>query len=123
MKVICTRLPTPTPGMELESSPWVSVHNEYTVLSLLAEPGGRVQLHLLLDDGRSLGWFDSVNFLTVEGGLPSNWDARLDDGGTLELAPSAWLAPGFWEAYYDRDPSATDVVAAELQTILGEGSP
>lgn len=120
MKVICTRLPSPVHAMELESSYWISVNKEYVVLSLLAEPEGPVRLHLLLDDGCSLGWFDSANFLMVEGSLPSNWDACLNEDGTLELAPPAWLAPGFWEDYYNGDPSASNAVRVELQTILGK---
>jgi len=122
MKILCTKLPAPVDGMELESSPWVTLHREYPVVSLLAEPGGRVQLQILTDDGRSLGWFDSTNFMTVDGSIPSNWTTRVGEGGTLELAPAVWLAPGFWEAYYDGDLTAADAVAAEIRTILGEGS-
>ena len=45
MRVICTQLPVPIDGMSLESSPWVTLHSEYTVVSMLAESGGRVRLH------------------------------------------------------------------------------
>jgi hypothetical protein len=121
MKVICTRLPAPVDGMDLESSPWITLHSEYHVVSLLAEPGG-VQLQIVTDDGRSLGWFDSTNFLTVDGSLPHNWAARVGEGGALELGPQDWLVPGFWESYYDGDPTTAEAVAAALRALLGEGS-
>ena len=105
--------------MVVESSPWVTLDREYAVVSMLAEPGGRVQLQVLTDDGRSLGWFDSTNFMTVDDCIPSNWTARVGEGGVLELAPAVWLAPGFWEAYYDGDAEVADAVAVELRTILG----
>jgi hypothetical protein len=123
MKVLCTRLPVPVDGLELESSPWVSVGREYTVLAALAEFGGRVQLLLLTDDRRSFGWFGADCFLTVDSTIPPNWSAHVGEGGSLELAPRSWLADGFWERYYDGGPAARESVASELTIILGEASP
>ncbi len=120
MKVLCTKLPAPVVGMVLESSPWITLHGEYTVVFMPAEPAGRVQLQILTDDRRSLGWFDSTNFMTVDGSIPSNWTVSVGEGGVLELAPTVWLAPGFWEAYYAGDVTAVEAVAAEFPTILGE---
>ena len=122
MKVLCVRLPAPVDGMGLDSSPWVTVDAEYTVIGVLAEFGGRIQLHLLTDDGRSFGWFDSDCFLTADPAIPANWSARIGEGGTLELAPQGWLAEGFWERYYDGDLAARESVARELAIVLGEAS-
>lgn len=122
MKVVCIRLPAPVDGVEIDASPWVSVDNEYIVLGVLADFPGRIQLHLLADDGRSLAWFDSDCFLTVDA-IPANWSARINDGGTLELAPPAWFADGFWESYYDGDPSSRESVDGELAVILGGSAP
>lgn len=122
MRVICTRLPTAVNGTSLESSPWVTLHAEYIVVGLLAEPNGPVQLHIVADDGRSLAWFDSTDFMTVDGSLSGNWVASIRDRGALELAPAAWLAPGFWESYYDGDPATADAVESELQAIAAEAS-
>jgi hypothetical protein len=116
MKVICTKVPPSPTGEALDASPWVTVDAEYDVVSVLAEPDRQVQLQIITDDGRSLAWFDSTNFMTVDGAIPESWTARVGEGGVLELAPASWLAPGFWEAYYDGDPSATDAVEAELRT-------
>lgn len=54
--------------------------------------------------------------MTVDGAIAESWTAQIGEGGVLELAPVSWLAPGFWEAYYDGDPSVTDAVEAELRT-------
>jgi len=116
MKVICTKVPLSPTGEVLDSSPWVTVDAEYDVVSVIAEPARRLLVQIVTDDG-SLGLFDSANFMTVDGAMPESWAARIGEGGVLELAPAAWLAPGFWEAYYDGAPSAVDAVESELQAL------
>ncbi|TCC48813.1 hypothetical protein E0H75_19770 [Kribbella capetownensis] len=123
MRVVCVDVPVPVIGMEVESSPWVTLDREYVVLAISAEAGGRVQLQLVTDDKDTLGWFDAGCFVCVEGDVPSTWVVRLGEKGLLELGPEAWLAPGFWEAYYDGDASAADAVESQLAAILGTGSP
>jgi len=119
MKVICTKVPAAPAGeVEVESA-WVTVDSEYHVASVLAEPDRQVQIQIVTDDGRSLAWFDSTNFMTVDGAMPESWTARIGEGGVLELGPAAWLAPGFWEAYYDGDPSAADAVEEKLRVLIG----
>jgi len=117
MKVICTTVPPAPTGEVLDASAWVTVDSVYHVVSVLAEPDRQVQLQIVTDDGRSLAWFESTNFMTVDGAMPESWTVRIGEGGVLELGPAAWLAPGFWEAYYDGDPSAADTVEAELQVL------
>jgi hypothetical protein len=116
MKVICTKVPPSPTGEALEASPWVTVDAEYDVVSVIAEPARRLLVQIVTDDG-SLGLFDSANFMTVDGAIPASWASRIGEGGVLELAPAAWLTPGFWESYYDGDPSAVDAVEAELQAL------
>ncbi|XBB66146.1 hypothetical protein ABFU82_18785 [Nocardioides sp. WV_118_6] len=72
-------------------------------------------IQIITDDGRSLAWFDSLNFEASDGSVPDRWTVRIGPGGTVALAPASWLVPGFWEAYYDGDPSATQAVEAELR--------
>jgi hypothetical protein len=36
MKVLCTKVPSPVDGVELGSSPWVTVGCEYTVFEVVA---------------------------------------------------------------------------------------
>jgi hypothetical protein len=123
MRVVCTRIPTPVRGLRPGASPWVDLDHEYIVLGVLAEPGGAVQLHLLLDRDGNLAWFDSDCFLTVEGSVPPSWTTRIGAGGALELAPTTWHAEGFWELYYDGDPDARDSVRREVARARGNVLP
>lgn len=122
MKVLCVRLPAPLDGMQLDSSPWVTVDREYPVVAVAADPGNRVQLQLL-NDASSLGWFDADCFLTLDDSIPDNWTARIGEGGKFDMAPRAWLEEGFWERYYDADPSAQESVEREVAIILGPAAP
>ncbi|GAT86902.1 hypothetical protein CVCC1112_1561 [Paenarthrobacter nicotinovorans] len=51
--------------------------------------------------------------------MPDNWQAHIGEGGLLEFAPASWLVPGFWEDYYDGDPTAAEIVKTELSKIVG----
>jgi hypothetical protein len=118
MKVICTTLPPSPDGEPLKSSPWVTLHADYHVLSVLAVPGRPVQIQILTDNGRTLGWYDSEYFMTVDDTVPDSWSVRIGERGVLNLAPTAWLAPAFWDAYYDDDePAAIEAVEAELRRL------
>jgi hypothetical protein len=119
MRVRCVRVPSSRVGVELESSPWVTVGREYPVLGVLAVWGKRIKLHLLTDDGENIGWFESHCFEVTDSTFPSNWIAQIRDNGTFRLAPASWLVDGFWERYYDDfDPAATDTVKREIAVIL-----
>lgn len=118
MRVKCTRIPYLGPGRPLDSSPWVTVGAEYTVISLLANPQGKITLHIVTDDGEGFAMYGSESFSITDGSIPESWVARMDEGGMLQLAPEPWLADGFWEAYYDGDPTAADEVKTYLRRIL-----
>jgi hypothetical protein len=122
MRVVCTRLPLLPDGTTQLDSPWLTEQAEYVVVSLLAEPDGGVQLHLVTDDPMSLGWFDSRNFKTVEASVPRSWAVTVSEEGVVEFAPASWLIPGFWEAYYEGDSSAKQAVEAELSLLLSPTS-
>jgi hypothetical protein len=116
MKVVCTKT-IPLDGDESSATySWLTLGAEYFVTSLLAYPDRRTQLHILTDDG--LGWSDSRCFVTVDGSIPEGWEARINDEGTLKLAPSSWFVPGLWEDYYDGDPEAARIVDEELRKML-----
>jgi len=116
MKVICTKVPLDATGKAQDTSPWVTVGAEYDVVSVIAVPHRELLLQIVDNEG-GLGWFASVDFMTVDGTIPASWVSQIDEKGMLELAPAAWLVPGFWEDYYDGEPSAVDAVEAELQSI------
>ena len=117
MKVMCIRIPGVLDGTTLESSPWLTLDATYTVTSIGAEPSGRLVVQVITDHRGQLGWFESSAFLTVDATIPENWVARVGESGHLDLCPEAWLAPGFWEAYYDGDAAAAQSVEAELRRM------
>lgn len=118
MKVMCTSLPLRPDGEPFDRHPSFTLHAEYHVVSVLAAPGRRVEIQLLKDDGHSLAWYGSEYFMTVDDTVPDSWTVRIGEDGVLDLAPRAFLAHGFWEAYYDDDdPSAIEAVEAELRRL------
>ncbi|WP_322747570.1 MULTISPECIES: hypothetical protein [unclassified Frankia] len=120
MRVLCTRIISPVTSGSIEDSAWVRLGGEYIVISVLACPGRRIELQIVGDDVRAPGLWDSEMFMTVDDRLPSNWVAKVGEGGVVELAPRRWLEPGFWEAYFDRDPDAVAAYEDELRQILSE---
>lgn len=119
MKVVCIRLISPVNGRSMTDSSWVKLDSEYPVLSILAAPGGKVQVQILTEDGIGAGWFDSSMFMTSDATIPSNWVVKINDGGEIEMAPDRWTRPGFWEAFYDGVPAARQAFDEELSIILG----
>ncbi|MFK4641355.1 hypothetical protein ABIA52_004244 [Paenarthrobacter histidinolovorans] len=118
MKVICTKILSMDGTETYDSNPSITLGAEYLVTSLLAYSNRPTQLQILTDDGNSLVWHDSRSFVTSDGSIPDGWEARINDEGTLELAPSSWFVVGLWEDYYDGDPEAAHVVAAELNKMF-----
>jgi hypothetical protein len=118
MKVVCVQLISPVDGKPMTDSAWVRLDTEYPVLSVLAAPGGRVQVQILTEDRQSAGWFDAAMFMTSDASVPPNWIVKIGDGGQLEMAPARWAAHGFWESFYDGDQQARSTFAEELAIIL-----
>jgi hypothetical protein len=119
MRVRCVRVPSARDGVELESSPWVTVGREYPVLEVIAVYGKRIKLHLLTDVPENLGWFESHCFEVTDSTFPPNWTAYISEDGTFELGPASWREKGLWERYYDDfDPAAIETVKREIATIL-----
>lgn len=119
MIVSNVRVPLSATGEAQEVSPWVTVGVSYPVLSVHVHPINGAQIQLLTDDRHTLGWFAIDDFRTVDTSIPKGWVSVLDEG-VLELGPAAWLAPGFWEAYYDGDEAAIEAVRHELRERVSE---
>jgi hypothetical protein len=122
MMVRCVKLLSPVDGSEQTESAWLTLDREYVVLSVLAAPGRDVKLQILNDE-HSAGLFVSEMFLTTDASMPSNWIAKVSEGGLLELAPERWHKPGFWESYYDRDPEAVKIFDEDTSVIRSESGP
>jgi hypothetical protein len=89
-----------------ESDSWMTLNHEYTVLSLLMTPKGPAKLRIVADDGRTPILVEASGFSMTAQRLPSSWACVIREGGVVELGPSPWLEPGFWERYFDGDRDA-----------------
>jgi hypothetical protein len=114
MKVLCIKIINPTTREEVLEHPGIRLHEEYMVLSITVESKREARLRIMNDESVPV-LFDASMFLTVSDRIPKNWTARVDEGGTIEIAPSAWHDSGFWERYFDNDPEALTTFESELQ--------
>jgi hypothetical protein len=112
-------------GESVEEHPRLRLGEEYVVLSVLVDRSiWRVGLQLHEDDEwHPWSWYPAGMFETVSTAIPSNWVTKLNSDGALELAPEAWLQPGFYEGYVDGErngPAAQAIFERELAIILDE---
>ncbi len=114
MRVLCIQLRDPVTGESVERTAWLTLHHEYDVLELYAYPGGRIDVRLVSEAAETPALFDSALFMTVDGRVPRFWEARLEEGGVLRLGPPEWMEPGFWDAFFDREPAAVELFERRL---------
>lgn len=116
-------LPTAN-GRVQDSISWLPAGRAYTVISVEIAANGDRYLRLFEDDQGDfgLGLCEAQYFETVDESIPSNWVIRLEPKGVIDLSPSSWLTPGFWEDYFDDDPGAIQKLQTELKIILDEAS-
>jgi hypothetical protein len=99
-------------------SPWLTLGREYVVLSVLADTKGDVMYRLISDDQLTPALFDAAQFEVVSSTLATSWCIRVPAEGGLELAPAAWLTPGFWESYFDGEEEALTAFRKALATLM-----
>lgn len=119
VRVVCVRIINPVTGEEVNEHPGVHVGREYPVLAAQAHSGRRAKLRILADDGTPT-LFDAAMFTASEMAIPGTWVMRVREGGIVDLGPAAWLEPGFWERYFDRERSAVDLFDAEVRAMGGQ---
>jgi hypothetical protein len=77
-------------------------------------PRGPVKLRIIADDGRTPILADASLFAMSSQPLSPSWSLVIREGGVVELGPSSWLEPGFWERYFDRDADALSKFEEEI---------
>ncbi|MFI8817355.1 MULTISPECIES: hypothetical protein [unclassified Streptomyces] len=102
---------SPTSGEVVNEHPGIRVGVEYPVLEVITTQR-QVLLRIpersdVMVERDSPGLWDASMFTVVNGRMPDCWEAGLEDG-RLTLAPKAWQRPGFWDDYFDGEPSAGD---------------
>lgn len=91
-------------GEEVPHIRGVTIGHDYLVLEIWVDPLLR-KIRILDEDGGSPSLWPLDMFEVVSPRISANWGAAIKtvDGRTyLDLAPVAWLRPGFWQDYFDR---------------------
>lgn len=104
MKVKCVRLQETNDGKRLGHL--LTIGREYDVLEIHFEPSQGVLLRFIGDDRFTAALFSGELFEITSQEIPHTWVVAKNKLGGYTLGPRPWLAPGFWERYFDREPEA-----------------
>jgi hypothetical protein len=119
MKVKLTkRSMSSVPGQKTEG--WITVGQEYDVLTMYIEPADEFLVRVIADDGFTPALFPADLFEITDGTVPPNWIVVRDRNGIFRFSPQAWLEPGFWERFFDRDPLSIEIFEKERITATRE---
>ena len=120
MKVKCTTV-VDALGVEVTSSPWMTLNAIYDVITLLADPSQGIKVRIISEQGP---WRPIVvplrAFQIANNDIPPNWVVKIIKGSALDFAPEQWMTPGFWEQFFDGDIGARQIYEMELALILNQ---
>jgi hypothetical protein len=125
MRVVCMRLEDGRTG-DGESDGWLSVGEQYVVLAIETDvrsqkSADRVAFRIGDKRGGAPGLLSASLFGVLDGALPGVWRAVVNERGNLEIGPTAWLRPGYWERLFDSDPEAMrDFDAGVREIAMGQ---
>ncbi|MGK5531353.1 hypothetical protein [Streptomyces sp. URMC 129] len=91
---------------------------EYTVLEVFFQHNKRTLFRMEYSPYESSALFDSRLFTVTSPQIPHCWKFFQLESGSFSLRPESWSAPGFWEAFYDREQWAVEAYEAEKRKIL-----
>lgn len=120
MRVKCVRIINEQTGEELPKNCWLTLGRVYQVLAVFVADCSLPKYRLLGDDGKTPALHASSQFEVVSGFLPPSWKANSVPYKFFELAPEVWSSPGFWESYFDGDPSAKAAFSENCRKIIEE---
>jgi hypothetical protein len=66
----------------------------------------------------TLGSHRIESFEIVSTLVPSSWRVEVQANGAVFIGPEAWLTPGFFEAFSDREPDAYLIFKRERDLIV-----
>lgn len=112
MKVKCTKHSTSSAAGH-NTQGWITIGQEYDVLAMYFDPAEGTLIRLVADDDFTPALFPADLFEVTNGVVPSNWIVVRDIKGVFRFSPRAWLEPGFWERFFDRDPLSSRVFEEE----------
>jgi hypothetical protein len=112
VKALCVRL-----SDSRDKDSWLTLNQEYQVLSVLMTPRGPAKFRVVADDGRTPILADSTLFAMSSQKLPQSWVFAVREGGVVALGPPQWLETGFWERYFDGDADAVRKFQEEMSRM------
>jgi len=114
MKVRCIKITNPHSGRdESPRDSWFTVGKEYLVLEIYLDPANKRSMYRIeADNGVTPVLTTITDFVIVSGDIPSSWVAMQTDE-MITFGPSAWMQPGFWEAFFDRDDNMGKIYKQE----------
>lgn len=118
MKIQCEKIINDETSGARDKDSWLTVGKVYDVLAMAMSENGVIEYRLIADDDYTPALFKANQFKIVCPVLPSNWIASRESKSYFELAPESWLRTGFWEEYFDREPSAISLFETEKEKII-----
>jgi len=103
---------------DVRTDSWLTLGKNYHVLTLSVSDAGSIEYRLISDNNNTPALFPAVQFKIIEPTLPRTWVVERIGESYLELAPQSWLDEGFWERFFDGDPSAVAIYEREKCKIL-----
>ena len=94
---------------------WLKPDKEYVVLEI--ENNGCMEYRIESEDSGQPVLFEIELFDIVDATHPRTW---VESSVAGEFSPAAWQVPGFWEDYFDGEPTARDSYRCERDQIYRE---
>ena len=117
MKVRCIKL-IDARGNPQEWSSWLTLGKVYHVLAVVQDTRRKWLLRVISDGSNGVALFPLEQFEIVSAKIPDAWIVDWNSEGTLALTTEAWSKLGFWDNYYDREPSARSIFEEEKKKII-----
>lgn len=77
---------------------------------------GRLSYRVERDDGTPV-LFDAAHFQIIDSSIPESWRHADGRDRSIGLCPPPWAEPGFWERFFDQDPTAVASYAELKQEV------
>ncbi|MFE2180125.1 hypothetical protein [Streptomyces sp. NPDC059455] len=107
----------------LQGTDTLKEEREYIVLEIFTPYGRSALFRIEFAESENPALFDSRVFTVTSTALPPTWRYANYETGSFTLCPEPWSRPGFWESYYDHEPSALEVYESEKQKIITASRP
>ncbi|WP_153242622.1 hypothetical protein [Frateuria defendens] len=105
----------------MDESVWLTLGKIYHVMGVRTESGKGVDYLIVannVDPGfAAMSYHPSESFEVVSDIIPPNWE-KVVSGGSERTLPSPWLAPGFFQQFYDGDASAYSIYERERDVVI-----